>query len=100
MILSQRPVTIAEAKSHMKNLEEKKDIADYFRKFATIEVAESNKLVAELQALNNLKLNAESIVKIADFLPVDNEELSKVLNDVSLSEEESQAVISIVKKYS
>lgn len=100
MILTQKPVTIAEAKSYVKDLEEKKEIADYFKKFASMDVVESNKLVADLQALNNLKLNAEHTVKIADFLPSDSEELSKVLNDVSLSEEESQAVISIVKKYS
>ena len=100
MILAQKPVTISEAKSYVKDLEEKKEIANYFKEFASLDLAEANKLISELQSLNNLKINQESVIKIVDFLPSDTEELSKVLNDVSLSEEESQAVISIVKKYS
>ena len=100
MILTQKPVTIAEAKSYVKDLEEKKEIAAYFKNFTSLDLVEVHKLVSDLFGLNNLKLNTENIVKIADFLPSDSEELSKVLIDVSLSEEESQAVISIVKKYS
>lgn len=100
MILSQKPVTIAEAKSYMKDIESKEEVTNYFKKFSSISLEDSNKMISELQALNNIKLREENFVKLVDFMPADAEELSKVLNEVSLTEEEAQAVLSIVKNYS
>jgi DNA-directed RNA polymerase subunit F len=100
MILSQKMVTIAEAKSYVKNLEEKQALNDYFKKFGTLSLDKANKLIGELQGLNNIKLKDEHMVKISDFLPADSEELAKITNDVSLTEEEAQAVLGIVKNYS
>jgi len=45
-------------------------------------------------------LKEENFIKIADFLPVDAEDLNKICNETSLSEEEIQAILAIVKKYS
>lgn len=100
MILNQKMVTIAEAKSYIKKLEEKQALHDYFKKFSILTVANAEKLINELKALNNLKLREEHYIKIADMLPSDSEELAKIANDVSLSEEETQAILSLVKNYS
>ncbi len=99
MILDQRPVSLAEVKALAKNLDESSPLADYLKRFTKLSSADSNKLISELKALNNLKLRDEHFVKISDFLPSDNEELSKVLSEVSLTEEESQAILAIVKNY-
>jgi DNA-directed RNA polymerase subunit F len=100
MILNQKIVSIAEAKSYIKNLEEKQVLNDYFKKFSILSFANAEKLIGELKALNNMKLREEHFVKIADMMPSDAEDLAKITNDVSLTEEEAQAVLSLVKNYS
>ncbi len=101
MIISKKPVSIAEAVSLVGVVkdDEKKPIHGYFKKFASISKKDADKLVEELRALNNPKLKEEHLMKIADFLPKDNEDLSKILNEVSLSEAESNSILEIVKKY-
>ncbi|MEM4259349.1 MAG: hypothetical protein QXS38_01120 [Candidatus Pacearchaeota archaeon] len=99
MILSKKPLTLAEVDSLVKKGEEKKPIHDYLKKFVVLSKAEADNLIAELKALNNPKLKEEHLIKITDFLPRDKEDLSKILNDVSLSEAEMNAVLEIVKKY-
>ena len=93
------PLTLAEVQSYAKDLEEKKDIKDYLKKFTELTKEKAEKLKEEIHSLNNLKLKEENIVKIVDFLPKDSEDLNKIFTEVSLSEEESNAIIEIVKKY-
>ncbi|MEM4271566.1 MAG: hypothetical protein QXD13_00525 [Candidatus Pacearchaeota archaeon] len=99
MILSKKPITLAEASVLVKTLEEKKPIHDYLKKFAKLSQADAKKMRDEIVALNNLKLKEEHIIKIIDFIPKDLEDLGKVLNDVSLSEAELNAILEITKKY-
>ena len=99
MILSKKHLSLAEVNSLVQKGEEKKPIHDYLKKFAILSKEDSEKLIAELRALNNLKLKEEHFIKIADFLPKDVEDVNKILNDVSLSEEEANAILAIVKKY-
>ena len=99
MILERTPVTLAEVKSYIKESEEKKPIHDYIKAFSKLSLADAKKLRSEIQSLNNHKIKEETIVKIADMLPQDSEDLAKIFNDISLTEEESQAIISITKNY-
>jgi DNA-directed RNA polymerase subunit F len=98
-ILNQKPVTLAEVKALVKNIEEKETLNEYMKKFSKLSLADATKLMQELSALNNIKLREEHFVKIADFLPQDSEDLAKVVSEVSLSDEESQAILAVVKKY-
>ncbi len=100
MIIKNRtPQTLAEVQSHVKDLDEKKDLKDYLKKFTELTKEKAEKLKEEVRALNNLKLKEENIVKIVDFLPKDSEDLNKIFTEVSLSEEESNAILEVVKKY-
>ena len=99
MILDQHPITLSEVKALAKNLDEKSPLHAYLKTFVKLSAADSKKLIDELRGLNSIKLREEHFVKIADFLPQDSEELSKVASESSLTEEEMQAVLSIVKKY-
>lgn len=99
MILSKKHLSLAEVNALVPRGEEKKPIHDYLKKFAILSKEDSEKLIAELRALNNLKLKEEHFIKIADFIPKDVEDVNKILNDVSLSEEEANAILAIVKKY-
>lgn len=99
MILSKKHMTLAEVDSLVEKGEEKKPIHDYLKKYVVLSKADALKLIEELRGLNNLKLKEEHLVKIADFLPKDAEDVNKILNEVNLSEAEANAIVAIVKKY-
>ncbi len=99
MILNRKPLTLAAAKSMIKNLDEKKELNAYMKKFSSLTSEKAGKLFDEIKTLNNHKLKEEGIVKIVDFLPKDSEDLNKFLPETGFSEEESNVILEITKKY-
>lgn len=99
MILEKTPVTMAEAKEIVAKLEEAEGLKAYFKKFTKLSKDKAEKLKKELEALNNPKLREEHFIKIVDFLPKDAEELNKIFPDVSLTEEETNAILEITRKH-
>ncbi len=97
-IINLTPVSMASVKD-ICNLDEKKNLSDYLKRFLKLKKADSEKLQHEINALNNVKIKDEHIVKISDFLPRDKDELNKIFNDVSLDEKEINDILEIVKKY-
>lgn len=94
-----QPLSLGQVKELVTNLEEKQNLHDYIKKFSKLSKADAEKLFEEVKVLNNSKIRDSDIVKIADFLPKDAEALNKIFNEVSLTEEESNAILEIVKKY-
>lgn len=99
MILSKKPLTLAQVDALVPRGEEKKPIHDYLKKFVLLSKEKAEKLLEELRALNNPKLKEDNLIKIVDFLPRDLEDLNKILIETSLSEAEANAILEIVKKY-
>ena len=99
MILNKTPLALAEVKEHMKNVEETKPVMLYLKKFCKISKGDADKLAADVRALNNPKIREETIVKILDMLPRDAEDINKIFLDVSLTEEEINAILVLIKKY-
>jgi DNA-directed RNA polymerase subunit F len=99
MILSRKPVTMAEVDSLVPKGEEKKPIHEYLKKFCSLSKADAEKLISDLRALNNPKLKEDNFIKIADFLPRDVEDINKILIEANLSEAEANAILEVVKKY-
>lgn len=91
-------MSLAEVKHYMKD-SENEVMNVYLKEFCHIEHAEAKKLADEIRALNSPKVRESHIVKILDFLPRDAEEVNKIFADVSLTEEEANAFVEIVKKY-
>ncbi len=98
MIISMKPISIAEVKELVKDVEEKKELKDYLKKFGKIEKEDAEKMRESLSALNNMKLKEEDIVKILDFMPKNSEELNKIFTDVSLDEKETNEILEIIKQ--
>lgn len=98
MIHNKTPLTLAFVQDAVQHLEETKPVVLYLKKFNKRSKTEAEKLMADIRALNNLKLREETIVKIVDFCPQDTEDLNKIVLDVSLNEEESNAILALVKK--
>ena len=99
MILSKRPVTLAEVNSIVPKGDEAKPIHEYLKKFVKLSKADALKLLDDLKALNNPKLKEENLIKLVDFLPKDIEDVNKILNEANLSEAEANAILEIIKKY-
>ena len=97
-ILEKEPLSLAEMTTYAKDLDEKKELAAYVRKFSKLKPEQVKKLREEITALDNPKVRESHIVKIADLLPEDEEDLNKVFTEVSLSQEEAQAILSKVKE--
>ncbi len=98
-VVSRKPLTLAEAKELIKDLEEKQVLHDYFKTFTTLSAHDAKECVQKLHALNSQKLNDAHIVKLVDVLPKDIEDVNKVCNDLSLTEEEASAVLAITTKF-
>ena len=99
MIHNKTPLPLAFAQEYIKSMDETKPMSLYAKKFTKLSKSDAAKLMPDLRALNNLKLREETIVKIIDFCPQDAEDLNKIVLDVSLTEEESAAIVALVKKY-
>lgn len=99
IILDKKPLSISEVKSQVSNLEEKKALEDYLKRFGNLKKDKAEKLAEDLRGLNNPKIKEDDIVKVIDFLPTQSEEVNKIFTDVSLSEDESNKIIEIVGKY-
>lgn len=98
MILSLKPLSIAEAAKYAKNSEEKKPIHDYFKNFGKADLADAESIREKIASLDNIKIKEAHIVKIIDILPQDSEEVHKIFGDVNLSEEEVNAILNLLKK--
>ncbi len=98
-LISKQPVTLAEVKEIVDKLEEKEELKAYLKKFTKLKKEKSEKLKEEIRALNNPKIKEENIIKAVDFLPKDAEEINKIFTEVSLNEEEINAILNITKEY-
>ncbi|MBS3089683.1 hypothetical protein J4461_02255 [Candidatus Pacearchaeota archaeon] len=99
MILNRTPLALAQVKKYSFSFEENKVMNDYLKAFCKLETADAEKLSEEIRALNNPKIREEMILKILDIMPRDAEDLNKIFLEVSLTEEESNAILALVKKY-
>ncbi|MBI5803955.1 hypothetical protein HY450_01795 [Candidatus Pacearchaeota archaeon] len=98
-ILAKQPVAMSEVKVIVDKIEEAHQLQQYLKKFTKLNEKKAEELSKEIEKLGNHKIKTENIVKIVDFLPRDAEELNKVFSDVSLNEEETNAILEIVKRY-
>jgi len=99
MIISKKPLTIAEAKELAKDTDETKPIHGYFKTFGKLNKDKALKLFEEVKALNNPRIKDDEIVKVVDVLPEDPEEVNKIFNESGLSEDEIKVILEIVSKY-
>ncbi len=99
MINKMKPLSLAEVNELIGNVDERKDLKDYIKRFGNLSKEDSVKLSEEVRGLDNMKVKEEHVVKIADFVPKTAEELNKIFTDVSLDEEECNKILEIVKGY-
>lgn len=99
MIKDQRPLTYSEVLSLIGESDKAKKVTEFIKEFYKLKESDAKQLAEELRALNLIKLKEEHIVNMTNFLPQDASDLSKVMVDVSLDQEEVTKILEVVKKY-
>lgn len=94
-----KPLALAEVREYAGEGEDKKALHDYLKNYCKLSLEKAEALMNDIKALGNVKIKEEYVVKIADFLPKDAEEVHKIFSDVSLDEAEVNAILDVVKKY-
>lgn len=100
MILERTPLTFNEVEEIIKNVSDspkKEEIEIYLKKFLKTDSKRAEKIKAELERIDLLKVKREHIIKIIDLLPEDASDLNKIFADVSLNEDETNKILEIVK---
>jgi DNA-directed RNA polymerase subunit F len=95
-------VTLAEVKEIVDKLEDSEkseEMKSYLKKFTKLSKKDAAKLKEELSALDNVKVREENVIKLVDIVPKDAEEVSKIFSDTGVTEEETNAILEITKKY-
>ncbi len=99
MIINRTPLTLAQVKAYAPSEEENKIIADYLKSFGNLSKEKSETLLLDIHSLKNPKIKEDLAIKVVDFLPQDSEDVSKIFVENSLNEEETQALLAVIKKY-
>ena len=100
MIIKQETLSVAEAKGFLDKKEEKDaEVNSFIEKFVTISPEQAKDMREKLNEVSEIKIKPEHISKIIDILPKDIEELNKILTDVSLDEDETKKILSIVEEF-
>ena len=99
MIISMKPLHLAEVKELAGDLTEKPELHSYLKDFCPVNKKEADALANSIRGLNNPKIREETLVKIVDLLPRDAESVNKIFNDISLDEKEVNDTLALVKEY-
>ncbi len=97
-IISMKPVTLAEVKDIIVDLDSKPELKDYLKEFSKLTRKQSDDIIESLRKMNNAKFKEEYIIKVADLLPKNAESVAKIFDDVSLDEKEINEVLTVVKE--
>lgn len=97
MILNKKPLSLADVKFYLKDVDGNEELVKYIKKFGKTQKDKSDKIKEKIVALNNPKIREAGVVKVIDFLPEDQEDVNKVFIDANLNEEEASALIEVVK---
>lgn len=100
MIIDRTPLNMNEVEEILKDIPEgvkKTEAEEYLKKFAKTKPSQAKKLKEELESLDILKIKREHVVKIIDLLPEDASDLNKIFVDISLTEEETNKILDVIK---
>ena len=101
MILDRTPISLNEVEQIVKEIpdsDRKEEIKEYLKKFLNTDEKQAKKIKEELEKLDLLKLKREHVIKIIDLLPEDASDLNKIFIDISLTEDETNKILDIIKK--
>ena len=100
MIFERTPLNLNEVEEIIKDSldsEKKEAMEQYLKKFLKTKDEQAKKIKDGLEKLDLLKMKREHLVKIIDLLPADATDLNKIFVDVSLTEDEINKILGVIK---
>ncbi len=97
MIKERTPITLAEVVGLVGDGERAEKIKKFSKEFIKMKAEKAKELKEKIRALGVLKLNEEHIVSLVNFMPKDAQNVMKVLEGVSLDQEEITKVLEALK---
>lgn len=98
-IKEQTALTLAEVADLAGDAEKERDIKKFIKQFTKMPVSKAREMKEALKKLDLIKLKEEHIVKIVDFMPEDAMDLNKIIEGISLDQDEVNKILEVVKKY-
>jgi DNA-directed RNA polymerase subunit F len=99
MIKELIPLTLAEVTDLVGEGEKPEKIKSFIKKFNKMKPDKAKAMKEDLKKLDLLKLKDEDIVKIVDFMPQEAADLSKIVQGISLDQDEVNKILEVTKKY-
>jgi len=100
MIIDRTPQNLNEVEEIIKDSpdsEKKEQMELFLKKYLKTKPEQAKKIKEGLEKLDLLKMKREHLVKIIDILPADASDLNKIFIDVSLSEDEINKILEVIK---
>ncbi|MEK6897392.1 MAG: hypothetical protein AABW93_02590 [Nanoarchaeota archaeon] len=100
MIIHRKPLSMAEALGYVEDEKDSEaDIKKLIKKFVKLNPEAAIKLREKLSSLGLLKLKQDSISKVIDTMPENQENLNKIFTDVVLDEDESKKILDATNEF-
>ncbi len=99
MILNEKPLLLGEVSELVGDSEQAENIKKFIKKFSKVKLEDAKKIKEELEALDILQLKEKDIVSLANFAPKDATEVMKVLQGISLNQEEVDKILNVTKNH-
>ncbi len=109
-LIEQTPLSLAEVKEHLHNIEEKRKeelnylsnkVKEYLETFVKLDAKKANDLKRKLVDLDLTRIKEEHIAKIIDFLPSSVDELKVILQSypLSLPKKDQESIVKVTKEF-
>jgi len=98
MIKNKESLSMSESLEYL-NKEKYGETISFIKQFTKMDFEKAKKLRGELEKLDLIKLNRDSITKIIEMLPKEKEELMKSLSGSNLDEEEVNKILEVIKNF-
>jgi DNA-directed RNA polymerase subunit F len=98
MITKKVPLTLPEVVKLVGDSEKADKIKAFAKEFTNMKVEKAKELKEKLSSLGIVQLNEESIVNLVNFMPQDAQDVLKVLERVSLSQEDVTKILETLKE--
>ena len=80
-------------------VEKDSEVSKFIKKFTKMENKEAKEFRKKIESLDLMKIKSDSISKIIDLMPENQDDLNKIFVGTSLDEEESKRILDEVKQF-
>jgi len=95
-IRNNEPISMAEVTEYVNKDSE---VSKFIKKFSGMGHKEAKEFRKKLESMDLMKMKSDSISKVIDLMPENQEDLNKIFVGTSLDEEESKRILDEVKQF-